>query len=420
LSYWGFLYLFRKWTKIILWDRVIVAMMCHAPCSSSFVTLFLLTFGELLFVDSLKSSSLPLPLSRRDAAASAAAGIAWGGGFFGLAAPAVAVSQATIADRLTATSLPTPSVKQRSEFDLFSKSGLYDDLFFPSYMAGTWDAVQTLVDFNAPQGALFLTGPQGNRPDVAQQVIAQERAKIGSAVGPYRLRWLTVPNSRQPSAPFVVEDRAYNLKSRLNAFAGKEVVKDVEYVELGGANRIGYGDAPLPTTLTRFKGSAVQKTFSNNRGSEFSSGDETSGTWTGFEFVRTLFARTDSSGRDLPPVVTDTQIITSLRVLEGDRNSNSQNGGDGGDEAAPMVVVGKVRIADYLTPQDQLFFNAKQQAVAISDYDIRLTKVTKMRNNNAPAPAPAPAPPPSALMSALPASVASPEPELTAAAAGGV
>ena len=200
-------------------------MMCHAPCSSSFVTLFLLTFGELLFVDSLKSSSLPLPLSRRDAAASAAAGIAWGGGFFGLAAPAVAVSQATIADRLTATSLPTPSVKQRSEFDLFSKSGLYDDLFFPSYMAGTWDAVQTLVDFNAPQGALFLTGPQGNRPDVAQQIIAQERAKIGSAVGPYRLRWLTVPNGRQPNAmPYVVEDRAYNLKSRLNAFAGKEVV----------------------------------------------------------------------------------------------------------------------------------------------------------------------------------------------------
>ena len=356
-----------------------------------FVTLLLLAFGQLLSVDSLKLSS-PVPggtitLSRRDAVASAAAGIAWRGGFFGSAAPAVAAgAPETIADRLTATSLPMPPVKQRSEFDLFSKSGLYDDLFFPSYMAGTWDVVQTLVDFNAPQGALFLTGPRGNRPDVAQQVIAQERAKIGSAVGPYRLRWLTVPNRRQPNAPYVVEDRAYNLKSRLNAFAGKEVVKDVEYVEVGGANRIGYGDAPLPTTLTRFKGSAVQKTFSNNRGSEFSSGSSDSGsssgdsgaTWTGFEFVRTLFARTDSSGRDLPPVVTDTQIITSLRVLEND----SQNG----SEAAPMVVVGKVRIADYLTPQDQLFFNAKQQAVAISDYDIRLTKVTKTRNNNVPPP----------------------------------
>ena len=128
-----------------------------SPTRSSrfFVTLFLLAFGELLSVDSLKPSSpVPggtLPLSRRDAVASAAAGIAWRGGtFFGSAAPAVAAgAPERIADRLTATSLPMPLVKQRSEFDLFFKSGLYDDLCRrPSRTTAKQAVKQVWLDFD--------------------------------------------------------------------------------------------------------------------------------------------------------------------------------------------------------------------------------------------------------------------------------
>ena len=120
---------------------------------------------------------------------------------------------------------------------------------------------------------------------------------------------------------------------------------------IGGANRISYGDAPLPTTLTVYRFKAVQKTFSNNRGHETAP----DGTWSGFEFTRTLFARTDM---DAPPVVADTEVIYELRPPQND----------------PNVIVGRMRIADYLTPNDQLYFEAGQRAVSLSDYTLSFTR----------------------------------------------
>jgi len=186
-------------------------------------------------------------------------------------------------------------------------------------------------------------------------------------------RFQTHPPSEGKEGPatFVVEDRSFNTKARLNAFAGRPVVKSIEYVEVGGANALSFGDKPLPTTLVRFgrpgsqfAASFVQKVFSNNRGSEVSAATEPGGgtVWTGFETTRTLFYRT--TGEDAPPVVTDNQIITQLRLVTADKP-----GGGGG-----AVVKGRVRIADYLTPNDQLYFDAKQRAVSISDYDITLTR----------------------------------------------
>ena len=149
-----------------------------------------------------------------------------------------------------------------------------------------------------------------------------------------------------------------------------QVVRRVEYVEVGGANKLLYGDAPLPTTLTTYKFPALQKVFSNNRGQELKGsqgGKElTDGsvtpagaTWTGFEFTRTLFARTD---QEAPPVVADSEVITQLHVQSGIIG--------GGDE----VIAGHVRQADFLTPNDALYFEARQRAVSISDYEIRLTR----------------------------------------------
>ena len=279
---------------------------------------------------------------------------AGGAGVLGIAAPSAATGAGQISDRFGATTLKEPAVKQRSEFDLVgSEGGLYDDLFFPSWMAGDWNAVQTLRAFSYPRGKKFLGGPSGMRMDVADATIAEENSKVGKSVGPFPLKFLTIEANGKR---FVVEDRRRNLQARLDAFAGRSVVRSVEYVELGGANRIGFGNAPLPTTLTYFKGPVVQKTFSNNRRGELSP-DENS--WNGFEFTRTLFARTNS---DVPPVVTDTEILTQLSR----------------DPTQPDRITGKVRVADYLTPQDNLFFEALQQAVTISDYDIELTRSTQL------------------------------------------
>ena len=155
-----------------------------------------------------------------------------------------------------------------------------------------------------------------------------------------------------------------------------QVARRVEYVDIGRTTQEAYGNVPLPTTLTTYR-SALQKVFSNNRGQELdlsaAGGSPVSAAastaalgdnkptpreavWTGFETTRTLFARTDRS--DAPYVVADSEVITQLRLA-------------GGPEE---VVIGRVRLADYLSPNDALFFDAKKRAVSISDYDIRLTR----------------------------------------------
>ena len=59
-----------------------------------------------------------------------------------------------------------------------------------------------------------------------------------------------------------------------------------------------------------------------------------------------------------PPVTTDTELIWLFEKA------------DGGN-----VVNAKLRIASYLNAQsDKLYFEAKNQAVSIADYDLKLTK----------------------------------------------
>ena len=83
--------------------------------------------------------------------------------------------------------------------------------------------------------------------------------------------------------------------------------------------------------------------------------------WAGFEYTRTLFARRDS---DVPPVVTDSEVII---MLDG--------GGRVAEGAQPDQVTGRLRIADYMTPQDNLYFEARNRAVSISDYDVLLERL---------------------------------------------
>ena len=38
------------------------------------------------------------------------------------------------------------------------------------------------------------------------------------------------------------------------------------------------------------------------------------------------------------------------------------------------AVVGRLRLVDYMNPQDPLYFDARRKAVSIADYDVRMTK----------------------------------------------
>ena len=152
-----------------------------------------------------------------------------------------------------------------------------------------------------------------------------------------------------------MEDRLFNTRSRLDAFAGKPVVASVEYAETGGNNRRGNvvlggsADDPLITTVTQYKGPAAQKVFSVARTTEAS--DDL---WRGSEATRSIFALTNTNAA--PPITTDSEILTELRRT-----------GDGG-------VVGRLRLIDYLNPQDPLYFDVRRKAVSIADYDVRLRR----------------------------------------------
>ena len=146
----------------------------------------------------------------------------------------------------------------------------------------------------------------------------------------------------------------YNTRSRLDAFAGRAVVSSVEYAETGGNNRRGNmvlggsADDPLITTVTYYKGPAAQKVFSVARTTEAS--DDL---WRGSEATRSIFALTNTNAA--PPITTDSEILTEL-----------QKKGD--------AVVGRLRLVDYMNPQDPLYFDARRKAVSIADYDVSMTK----------------------------------------------
>lgn len=174
----------------------------------------------------------------------------------------------------------------------------------------------------------------------------------------------------------VVEDRAFNTRQRLDSFAGRKVVSSVEYADVGGSNRgailaAGGGvDDPLQTTVVRFKGPAAQKTFVLGHGvdeeEDAGSGSSSGGgsgvkggnKWAGYEVDRNIFMLTNQN--TAPPITTDSELIWSFERSLKDED----------------VVLGRLRIASYLNAQaDQLFFQAKNRAVSLADYDLTLRKV---------------------------------------------
>ena len=239
------------------------------------------------------------------------------------------------------------SMEEQTKITAGTKYTGHENLYFPDWLEGEWDAVQTLVSTKAPLGLEYIGGPQGSL-DVAKASMEEQTKRIGAPVK-LKLRFVKTKFG-------VAEDRLFNLRSRLDSFAGKTVVASVEYADVRESNRasvIASGGSefdPLTTTVVYFKGPAAQKTFVISHGQEID-GDM----YSGFEVDRSIFALTNTN--TAPPVTSDTEILYSFQRI--------------GDEK----VEGKLRLASYLNPQsDKLYFDAKNRAVSLSDYTLVLTR----------------------------------------------
>ena len=260
-----------------------------------------------------------------------------------LVSPANAADSAShIADRLDTDELTSPSITAGS------KNSGHENLYFPDWLEGEWDTTQTLVSTKAPLGLKYIGGPSGD-VDIARKTMDEQAKRIGEAVG-LKLKFANTKWG-------VVEDRAFNLRSRLDAFAGKQVVASVDYADVRESNREsvlkagGAESDPLTTTLVYFKGPAAQKQFIISYGSNALGEDE----WAGYELQRSIFALTNNS--IAPPVTTDTEAIYKFKRLTSD------------------TVEGKLRLAAYLNPQnDKLFFETKSRAVSLTDYTLTLRR----------------------------------------------
>jgi hypothetical protein len=253
--------------------------------------------------------------------------------------------------------LAAPTIESRLEQDILNlpapsyagELNGVDNTYFPSFLQGTWDVTQTLVESRTPLGLKFLGGPNGDI-SIAEKTMEQARSQIGLPVK-LQLRYV-------PTKWGVAEDRIFNTEERFNGFAGKIVVASVQYANVGGSNRQsvlalgGTQDDPLQTTICYFKGPAAQKSFLISHGAEKLGVT----TWAGYEVQRSIFALTNQS--TAPPITTDSEYIWKCDAVGENR------------------VQGKLRIADYLNAQsDKLYFEARKAAVSLQDYTLDMKRI---------------------------------------------
>ena len=284
-----------------------------------------------------RPASSNVDISRRSFVGGAA-GIA---SFWGSLSSTVLAAPASIASRLDndVLNLPAPSALE------FNGA---DNTYFPSFLEGEWDTIQTLVDTSAPLGLKYIGGPNGV-VSIAEASTKEARSKIGQPVE-VRLRYL-------PTKWGVAEDRLFNYEERLNSFAEKKVVASVAYADVGGSNRRslltmgGTEKDPLQTVLVYFKGPVAQKSFVVSHGGE----NLGSNSWAGYELQRSIFALTNQN--TAPPITTDSEYIWKFDKLDDDH------------------IQGKLRIAEYLNANsDTLYFDARNRAVSLQDYTLDMRR----------------------------------------------
>ncbi|CAB9498103.1 expressed unknown protein [Seminavis robusta] len=266
--------------------------------------------------------------------------------------PSSAATSTSYSERLEQDKLNLPAPSYASELN-----GV-DNTYFPPFLAGTWNVTQTLVSVKTPLGIQFAGGPNGDI-QIAQSSIDQMITQQLDKPVQLQLRYI-------PTKWGVAEDRLFNTRQRLDAFAGRAVVASVEYANVGGSNRAsvlamgGQDTDPLQTTMIRFKGPAAQKTFVVSHGSSSTSSLSDSSVWSGYELQRSIFALTNQN--TAPPITTDSELIWEFQPTT----------------TSDTIVQGRLRIAEYLNAQnDKLYFEAGKRAVTLQDYTLVMTKVSE-------------------------------------------
>jgi len=216
------------------------------------------------------------------------------------------------------------------------------DIEYPAWLEGTWQVTARFDNFSTPLGVKFLGG---SSPEINQKSSEEARSKIGSTVD-YQLRFEKLGSGK------VREDRLFNTEQRLNAYAKRTVVRSVEYVAIDR----GQATKEL-NTLTYYKGGLVGKSFSTRR--RWS--DIDSKVFFCDECSRQLFAikcnQAVQSKTCPPPIVTDQESITEFEDLGGG------------------LVRAHFRLLGFLNPNSALFFDARQEAVTISDYTLEMKRL---------------------------------------------
>lgn len=252
-------------------------------------------------------------------------------------------------------------LRMRLELPLLASPGVTpsaDAPPLPAWLEGRWRCEQTLRAFSTPQGVQFI-GAAGRPLSEAEASAAQTRQQIGTPVT-LELRFVA------DGWGGCVEDRAFNAASRLDAFAGRSVVREATVCEAPGSA----GGAAASCVLVRFKGPVTQTQQVNS----LRVAEAADGVLRTSEFRREVFARQLAPGdtRNFPPITTDSEVLLELRPAA------SPQGAGGTAGAAPADVpsaAGRLRLVSYLQPLDPLFFAAGRKSVALSDYDVRLTRL---------------------------------------------
>ena len=226
----------------------------------------------------------------------------------------------------------------------------------PAWLSGRWRAEQTLTEFNLPLGVQFI-GAAGRPLSEAEASAAQTRAQIGKPVT-LELRFDAVADGAR-------ENRAFNSRSRLDAFAGRSVTKRSQACAVAGVDSPG-----LACTLVEFTGPVSQKQIVNSMRVATPSEGTAAPAVVFSEFTRGIFARLTMPGdtRNFPPITTDSETIVALAP------EPAEGGG------APEVVRGKLRLISYLQPYDALYFAAGRKSVSISDYSLTLTRLPEQQD----------------------------------------
>ncbi|NJR68444.1 MAG: hypothetical protein HC771_07050 [Synechococcales cyanobacterium CRU_2_2] len=221
------------------------------------------------------------------------------------------------------------------------------DLAYPDWFSGNWQATSTLIDLVAPL-APDVTSPgfEGNRTLLNQPVSFEVRFV------PRRS-----PRNWVPALPGVVEivsDRAFNGLNIAKAYLGDDLVVQVEV------------DPKNPNTqVTRLRGNRSLVSTIPARAIE---------TVSNTEFITSEIFQQVFRGEGNPPYLNQVETTTAYHYQQPDPDQRPDQHPDQHqkpEQSQPTILANQVT-AVYLSPQDENYFKAVQRPIALYRYRLEL------------------------------------------------